>query len=323
MARQQQRLNRWFSHCRDRLPEFLLLLTPLALSTLLLTVVAPLISPRRPGPSTEIVDALLKQPEQAPMSSAAPPDMAIPSRKRAQPAIEIRVLLQKLPASVLLRATGTASLQKTDGNSWRHLPQRQALSCESGALRMEGVRGPAELWLHPRPGMTTRVGANSYRGRFRFLCHGELLRVINHIPLEDYIASVVGAEMPSHWHQEALQAQAVAARSYAMAHLARPADRNWTLGDTTRWQAYKGLTSESERGREAARATKGLILSINGGIVESLYAANRKLSLEAHGRLGASMSQRGAHELAENGYRYTQILATYYPGASLARLERR
>ena len=125
----------------------------------------------------------------------------------------------------------------------------------------------------------------------------------------------------SDWPAEALRAQAVAARSYAMAHLARPADPHWHLGATTRWQAYQGLESESDASREAARSTAGLILSYKGGIVESLYASDRALALEAHGHLGASMSQQGARLLAERGYRFSQILATYYQGASLARLQ--
>ena len=168
-----------------------------------------------------------------------------------------------------------------------------------------------------------RINDRTYGDALHLINRGEGWLAVNELDLEDYIASVVGAEMPSHWPEQALQAQAIAARSYAMAHLARPADRHWNLGDTTRWQAYNGLGSESTRGREAAQATMGLILSVDGGIVESLYAATRQLTLEAHGRLGASMSQHGARELAEQGYRYSQILATYYPGASLSRLERR
>jgi SpoIID/LytB domain protein len=54
--------------------------------------------------------------------------------------------------------------------------------------------------------------------------------------------------------------------------------------------------------------------------VESLYAATREITLEAHGHLGASMSQHGAQELAEQGRRYNEILGHYYQGASLARL---
>ena len=103
--------------------------------------------------------------------------------------------------------------------------------------------------------------------------------------------------------------------------MARPANPHWHLGDTTRWQAYRGLTSVNQRTRQATASTAGMILSYQGAIVESLYAANRKISLEAHGHLGASMSQHGAQDLAEQGYRYNQILGHYYRGAALARLK--
>ena len=145
--------------------------------------------------------------------------------------------------------------------------------------------------------------------------------MINHLSLERYISSVVGAEMPSSWDMEALKAQAVAARSYAMAHMARPADPHWHLGDTTRWQAYQGMESVTDRTAQATAATAGVILSYQGGIVESLYAATHQISQEAHGHLGASMSQHGAQDLALQGLRYNEILGRYYQGASLARLQ--
>jgi peptidoglycan hydrolase-like amidase len=102
--------------------------------------------------------------------------------------------------------------------------------------------------------------------------------------------------------------------------MARPASQHWHLGNTTRWQAYRGLASSTARTRQAAADTTGLILSYQGGIVESLYAANSRISTEAHGHLGASMSQEGAQALASAGQRYNEILGHYYRGASLARL---
>jgi len=160
----------------------------------------------------------------------------------------------------------------------------------------------------------------AYAGRLFVVAEAGRLTLVNHLPLETYVASVVGSEMPSSWSMEALRAQAVAARSYALAHMARPANRHWHLGDNTRWQAYQGLQTSTERTRQAVASTAGMILSYQGAIVESLYAATREISLEAHGQLGASMSQHGAQELAEQGRRYNEILGHYYQGASLARL---
>ena len=146
---------------------------------------------------------------------------------------------------------------------------------------------------------------------------------VNQLSLEDYVASVVGAEMPSLWNMEALKAQAVAARSYALAHIARPANKDFHLGDTTRWQAYRGISSQTSRSIKATQATKGIVLRYKGGIVESLYASTADINLQAHGHLGASMSQHGAQNLARRGLKFNEILARYYTGASLAQLQSR
>jgi peptidoglycan hydrolase-like amidase len=159
-----------------------------------------------------------------------------------------------------------------------------------------------------------------YRGKLQLMRRGDRLLAVNYVDLEQYLYSVVGSEMPSSWSPEALKAQAIAARSYAIAHMARPASAAFDLGATPRWQAYTGQQAEDAVVRKAVDKTAGLILSYRGGIVESLYAATDEIVAEAHGHLGASMSQTGANQLGQQGYRYTQILAAYYPGAQLARL---
>jgi peptidoglycan hydrolase-like amidase len=179
----------------------------------------------------------------------------------------------------------------------------------------------AEVWIEPAPGASLQVDGRPYAGRLRVLRASNGIQVVNHLPLESYVSSVVGGEMPASWRLEALRAQAVAARSYAMAHMARPANDHWHLGDTTRWQNYEGLKTVSDPTVQATNSTAGVILSYQGGIVESLYAATQQIVDEAHSHLGASMSQTGAQELAQQGLRFNEILSHYYQGASLARLQ--
>ncbi|MCP9879548.1 SpoIID/LytB domain-containing protein [Cyanobium sp. A1C-AMD] len=228
--------------------------------------------------------------------------------------LEIRVALLGAGANPDLSASGAWQVVSRDGQLLQ-----QGGAGSSVNLNELWLQGP-EAWLQTS-GTSVLVNGRPYGGRLRLIPESGGLRVVNHVGLETYIGAVVGAEMPSSWSLEALRAQAVAARSYALAHMARPANRHWHLGDTTRWQAYKGLSSSNERTRQAASSTAGMILSYQGAIVESLYAANRQISLEAHGHLGASMSQHGAQDLAMQGYRYNQILGHYYQGASLARLK--
>jgi stage II sporulation protein D len=272
-----------------------------------------------------LLDALLAAPASNPIEQVRAVKAPAPMRRArealslAEPdqgpelPLEIRVGLVSLGGSPALSASGPWQLRRRNGEV---LQQGQAGETVSLPL----ARSADETWLVTTGGGTLLANGNPYGGVFRLLDEAGGLRLVNHLPLERYIAAVVGAEMPSSWPLEALKAQAVAARSYALAHMARPANRHWHLGDTTRWQAYRGLGRVNARTLAAAGQTAGLILSYQGGIVESLYAANSQITLEAHGHLGASMSQQGARALAEAGHRYNAILGRYYPGASLARL---
>ena len=290
----------------------------------------------------DLLEALIARPEtvavNAPAQGSAPApseSTGLPSSLQAQRAaagsvgrgglaepeagpevpLEIRVALLKLSRQPSLTATGPWRLSDRNG-----VPLRSGQGGESiPYLALLGEH--SELWLDTGADALLQADGRSYEGRLRLLRGDGGVRVVNHLPLETYVSSVVGGEMPSSWNAEALRAQAVAARSYAMAHMARPANDHWHLGDTTRWQNYEGLRSVSAATRSATASTAGIILSYQGGIVESLYAATQQIVDEAHAHLGASMSQTGAQELASQGLRYNEILGRYYQGAALARLQ--
>jgi hypothetical protein len=318
----------------------LLLSAPLSVVALGLGFMAQSLTPSQPQPDARVLNALLPtvsdpvreqsgegrrleslQARRAEPTPPLPPPLPEQQASLVEPAagqpvsLEIRVALLSRAGQPSLSATGPWILRDGMGTL---LLRGQANS----TVDLAAIPGPANgLWLETSPGEALLVNGQAYAGRLRLLRQGGGILPVNHLPLERYLESVVGAEMPSSWSIEALKAQAVAARSYALAHLARPADPHFHLGDTTRWQAYRGLASVSSRTAEAVKRTSGLILSYQGGIVESLYAANSQITLEAHGHLGASMSQEGAQQLALGGLRYNQILGRYYQGASLARLQ--
>ena len=295
----------------------------------------------RPAPpEQDLLDALIAQPsapsQASAQAAAGAPEAALAAsslraeraanprsdaRSLAEPAagpsvaLEIRVALLKLSPNPQLGASGPWSLSDRSGRVLQSGGAGQPPAVAS-LLASE-----PELWLQSDPGDHLLADGRAYDGRFRLLRGGGGVQVVNHLSLESYISSVVGGEMPSGWNSEALRAQAVAARSYAMAHMARPASAHWHLGDTTRWQNYEGLSSVTDTTRQATASTAGIILSYQGGIVESLYAATQQIVEEAHGHLGASMSQTGAQDLAQQGLRYNEILGRYYQGASLARLQ--
>jgi len=135
-------------------------------------------------------------------------------------------------------------------------------------------------------GQRTQVAAPDYRvwannrwweGSLEIIPIGGTVTVVNLLDLENYLKGVVPSEMPASWHLEALKAQAVAARSYAFAH----------LGDSSKWyrtegydlvpdvrdQAYKGLAAESRSTDLAVFLTRGIILKDAGKVKAGFYRA--------------------------------------------------
>jgi hypothetical protein len=303
---------------------------PLALGALALGYAAQGLTAKSNQPvGGDVLDALIEAPAPPADTLAAAEQLKALQAQRSgsalsEPAqgnpvgLEIRVALLGAGESPSVTATGPWRLVSPQGELLQSGPGGQAVNL-AALGRSRGGGSAAEAWLQSQGG-SVQVNGLAYAGRLFLVAEAGRPTLVNHLPLETYVASVVGSEMPSSWSMEALRAQAVAARSYALAHMARPANRHWHLGDNTRWQAYQGLKTSNTRTRQAVASTAGLILSYQGAIVESLYAATREITLEAHGQLGASMSQHGAQELAEQGRRYNEILGHYYQGASLARL---
>ena len=267
-------------------------------------------------------DASTKQSPRTPAAAGANPETsagvgsAVPSQVPAvPPAAETVNLVIRV---ALVSRSPITSIQTSPGMVCRSVGGGPRLDDRTlMALVQSTQRGHVRC-----SGGTILINQVPYRHAVELLRRNQQWIAINELDLEHYVASVVGAEMPSHWNLEALKAQAVAARSYALAHLARPASGDFHLGDTTRWQVFGGERSRSQRTQAATSSTRGIILSYKGGIVESLYAANSSISAEAHGHLGASMSQEGAQQLAQTGLEFNEILGSYYRGASLARLSR-
>jgi stage II sporulation protein D len=135
------------------------------------------------------------------------------------------------------------------------------------------VLGAGEAEIVPERNGSVRVrqavgGAareRGYRGSVRILLAPEgLLRVINVLNLEAYVAGVVCQEMPSAWDPKALEAQAVAARTYALAEHNSHIGKDFDLYDSTFSQAYAGLAGETEKSRRAATATRGIVGTCRG-----------------------------------------------------------
>lgn len=119
----------------------------------------------------------------------------------------------------------------------------------------------------------------SYRGDMEFLpgpvaetMNGFTL--VNEVNVEEYLYSVVPSEMPASWPEAALEAQAVAARSYTLHRRTRFHARGFDLQSSVASAYYRGVTGEHPRTTRAVENTRGLVLADGRGTLDAVYSAN-------------------------------------------------
>lgn len=118
------------------------------------------------------------------------------------------------------------------------------------------------------------VEGRIYRGKLRLVSTPGGWEVINVVDLEQYVAGVIGWEMIASWPVEALKAQAIASRTYALFEMERRrgSGDQWDLDDTTQFQVYGGVGPadnpkhwrETANVLEARQATTGVVLTYEG-----------------------------------------------------------
>jgi stage II sporulation protein D len=113
------------------------------------------------------------------------------------------------------------------------------------------------------------INGSAYHGRLVIHRWGGKLASVNVVALEQYLRGVVGGEMPHRWNMAALEAQAVAARSYALATL-KPRGA-YDLYDDTRSQVYGGLDYETSKTDIAVARTRGRVLTWRGRVATTFF----------------------------------------------------
>lgn len=116
----------------------------------------------------------------------------------------------------------------------------------------------------------------NYRGKIVVTCYSNALTVVNYVNLDDYVKGVLPAEMSPSWPGEALKAQAVAARTFALYTKAngQHRGRGYDVCDSTHCQSYGGLGAESSTSNQAATATSGEIMQYNGRAIYAPFHAS-------------------------------------------------
>lgn len=196
-----------------------------------------------------------------------------------EPRVRI-ALIEAADRPIELTLEGSWVLEVADGES-REVTDAGAVTVTASTAGFELTGGvalsvPRELLIRParvtrgEPEQIFGMGKRRYRGRLRLkrLETGKL-RAINSVGIEDYLAGVVGHEMPLRWTDEALKAQVIAARTYAL--MERKPGKDHDLKSDTRSQVYGGLMTKDARARELVNATRGLVVKHQGKMVVTYF----------------------------------------------------
>ncbi len=128
-------------------------------------------------------------------------------------------------------------------------------------------------------------GTCTYLGNMTFDVSGGYVRAINTLPIEQYLYGVVPHEMSNSFPVEALKAQAVCARGYAVSKCSRNAAGTYDILDTSKDQVYRGYASKNTRAIAAVDDTKGKVLTYEGDIIEAYYSASNGGQTERTGNV--------------------------------------
>ena len=213
----------------------------------------------------------------------APEPEAIPQAPREAPTLgpEIRIGLQV--GAPALRAGGSDDLLVTDpaGARLAVIPAGEVWRIGMGGMGLVATspRGlsssPADrLVIGPlAPGNPVRANDRSYRGELEVWRAAAGLTLVNRVTLEEYLQGVVSAEMGrrSLAERDALRAQAIVSRTYAMRNMGRRKAQGFDLFASVSDQVYGGVPAETLEGSEAVAATRGMVLTYGGAPIDAFF----------------------------------------------------
>jgi stage II sporulation protein D len=191
----------------------------------------------------------------------------------ARAALDLRVAIEEGKSQVAVGSSTKALIKDGTGRSLGEIAPGQSLSAalSAGGVSLQGRWQAGQIWVEPTEGGYVWIGDRWYRGRAFLVPTAKGLTAVNYVDLEQYLYSVVASEMIPSWPQEALKAQAIAARSYALYQRQSSANSVYDVGDTQAWQVYEGVAKETSTTQAAVNATTGQVLTYGGRIIEAVF----------------------------------------------------
>ncbi|MEH1770159.1 MAG: SpoIID/LytB domain-containing protein [Nostoc sp.] len=194
----------------------------------------------------------------------------------AQASVILRVAIERGVNQVKVGSSTTGIVKDSTGRTLGQLPAMSAYYAQAvpGGVALDKWQSGL-FWIEPTGKGFVYIGDRWYRGRTLVVPTDKGLTAVNWVDDQEYLYSVLGGEMDASWPQEALKAQAIAARTYALYE--REKQRNnpvYDLGNTPdRWQIYKGVITESPSTYAAVDSTLGQVLTYKNRIILSVFHA--------------------------------------------------
>lgn len=208
-------------------------------------------------------------------ASAKSAKASVIAAQPAKQAPDLRVGLASGRASLTITLAGSKATVQTGSSKTITLAANTAAAIrwQDGAFLVgrEKLRGEV-LVIRPaaKAGELSWDGRR-YRGALELRHKSGGLTAVNIVPVDGYLRSVVPEEMPVDWPAEAIKAQSVAARSFALASRGRHASEGYDLCTTTHCQLYTGTAAEKSASNAAIKATRGEVLTYGGKPIEALF----------------------------------------------------
>jgi len=181
----------------------------------------------------------------------------------------IRVALLKGVEALNIDGTGVLL---TDGAG---LPLRLEMPLDirrvGNRLQVNGRTVPGLIASAP---VRVTVNGKGYRGLLEVSAAERGLLVVNELPLEEYLVGLINCEISSAWPMEAIKAQAVIARSYAVYQKQARRGAPYQLESSVMDQVYEGCDVEDSRAERGVQETAGEVLSYGGKVIQAFYHSN-------------------------------------------------
>ena len=160
------------------------------------------------------------------------------------------------------------SNKKIKGLTLKKENNRTSLFFDKNKQKIYDLKNKVKLVVKSSDGRGIWVGQKRYSGILNLLVLDSEILVINILGIEKYLSSVVGSEMPAKWPLEALKAQAIASRTYALKQKGNPI---YDIDSTQKNQVYNGLESRTYKTVRAVRSTRSLVLTYKNKLINALF----------------------------------------------------